>query len=97
MNEILKKPSAYLPLVMSATALIFLLGHLAIFGISDSQTHDESAAARLFQLLVVGQTPIIAYFALRWLPKKAKEVLWTIVLQIISALIPLTIVYYLEL
>jgi hypothetical protein len=29
---------------------------------------DEGAQAHLWQLLVAGQVPLIAYFTLRWLP-----------------------------
>jgi hypothetical protein len=48
---LIKKPSAYLPLAMSLAALILVLAHAAVFGI----THDpnEGAAAHTRQILMV--------------------------------------------
>jgi len=53
MKEIIKKPSAWFPLVMSFAALILLLSFLAIYGIQKPPTPqtDEGAVARIFQLL----------------------------------------------
>lgn len=67
---------------MSAVALVFLLCYLAVFGIVYHQ--DEGTAAHLFQLLMAGQIPVIALFAIRWFPKDPKSAAVVLILQIIA-------------
>lgn len=62
-----RKVSAYLPIVMSLAALTIVLADVIAHGAA-RQT-DEGASAHLWQLLVAGQIPFIAYFLLRWLRK----------------------------
>lgn len=50
---LLKKPSAFIPLLLSLTALGELLTYVAVFGIASQPQADEGAAARIFQLLIV--------------------------------------------
>ena len=63
----LRRPSALIPLAMSIAALALVLGHIAIFG--TARQADEGTAAHLWQLLMAGQIPIIAFFAIKWLPR----------------------------
>jgi len=95
MREIIKKPSAWLPIAMSAGALAMTVGYLALFG--NVHNEDEGTAAHLFQLLMAGQVPIIAYFALKWLPKKPKQALTILVLQFVAALVAFAPVFFFEL
>ena len=76
--SLVKRPSAFLPLAMSFAALTLVLGHAAIFGIVHEA--DEGAAAHIFQILMVAQLPIVAYFMLKWLPKRPKESLQVLAL-----------------
>ena len=75
----MKQPSAFLPLAMSLAALAMLLGYVAIFGVA--QHEDERAPARIFQLLLVLQLPIVAFFAIKWLPQAPKQALRILALQ----------------
>jgi hypothetical protein len=34
---------------------------------------DKGTAAGLWQVLMVGHVPVVAYFALKWLPKSPEE------------------------
>jgi hypothetical protein len=45
-----KKPSAFVPMTMSLTALAVVLGNIAMFGVVHEA--DEGAAAHLWQLLM---------------------------------------------
>ncbi len=94
MKTILKNPSAWLPLAMSCTSLAILLGYIAIWGITRQE--DEGIAAHLFQLLMGGQVPIIIFFTLKWVPKNPKPALIILALQCVTALLPLSILYFLE-
>ena len=95
MTAILKHPSAFIPVAMSLAALAIVLGHVAMFGAA--READEGAAAHLWQLLMAGQLPIIAFFALRWLPQMPKQALRVLALQIVAALAALAPVYFLNL
>ena len=66
--SIIKLPSAWLPLATSLAALILVLGHAAIFGVVHEV--DKGTAAHIFQLLIAAQLPIVAYFMVKWLPKR---------------------------
>ena len=65
MTALMKHPSAFIPVAMALAALAIVLGHVAMFGAASEA--DEGAAAHLWQLLMAGQLPIIAFFTLRWL------------------------------
>ena len=93
-NPLIKQPSAWVPLMMSLAALLMLLGYVAIFGIVHHA--DEGAPAHIFQLLMVVQLPIVAYFAIRWLPKRPKQSLMVLALQAIAWIIPIVAVLWFE-
>jgi hypothetical protein len=42
---------------------------------------DEGAQAHIWQLLVAGQVPLIAYFSFRWLPSARRQALVVLALQ----------------
>jgi hypothetical protein len=77
--SLIKQPSAWLPLAMSLAALTLVLGHAAIFGVVHEA--DEGTAAHIFQILMAAQIPIVAYFILKWLPKRPRESLPVVTLQ----------------
>ena len=93
-NSLLKQPSAWLPLVMSLAALVLVLGYVAIFGIVPHT--DERAPARIFQLIMVTQLPITAYFAFKWLPMRPLQALLVLALQAGAWIIPIVTVMWLE-
>ena len=94
--SLLKQPSAWIPLAISLAALAFLVGYVAIFGINHYTGADEGAPARIFQLLMVVQLPIITYFAFRWLPKRPKQSLFILALQAVAWIVPIITVVWLE-
>lgn len=91
----MKRPTAYLPVAMSALALAIVLGHVMIYGAA--READEGTAAHLFQLLMAAQLPIILVFALRWLPVNRREALSTLAFQAGAALLALLPVFVLGL
>lgn len=93
--KIVKLPSAYLPLAMSLLALGVVLFTLAMFGIPHEK--DEGAAAHIWQLLMAGQLPLLAFFAVKWLPRAPKETLCVIALQLAAVLAAMAPVYFLHL
>ena len=79
---LLRTPSAYLPIAMSALALMLALGNILLFGVG--RQPDEGAAAHIFQLLVIGQMPLIAWFFFRRLRTHRTGTLAIVALQAIS-------------
>ena len=90
-----KKPSAFVPMAMSLTALAVVLGSIVRFGVVHET--DEGAIAHIWQLLMAGQLPILAYFIIRWLPRVPRQTQYVLALQIVLALAALASVYLLEL
>jgi len=82
--ELLKRPSAYVPVAMSVTALSIVLGYAAVFGIA--RQADEGTAAHLWQLLMAGQIPFVAFFVFKWFPTEPKRASLVLALQIGAAL-----------
>ncbi len=93
--SLFKKPSGFIPLAMSLSALALVLGHVAIFGAV--READEGAAAHLWQILMAGQLPIIAFFAIRWLPRIPRQALVVLALQFVAALAAMAPVFYFNL
>jgi hypothetical protein len=89
-----KQPSALLPLAMSLTALAVVLGHVAIYGVVHEA--DEGAAAHIWQLLMAGQVPIVAFYAIKWLPRTPRTALQVLGVQVAAALGALAPVYLLR-
>jgi hypothetical protein len=94
-SEILKQPSAFLPLAMSLTALAIVVGHVAMYGVVHEA--DEGTPAHLWQLLMAGQMPILAYFAIKWLPQAPRQTLYVLALQATAVLASLAPVFFLKL
>ena len=96
-----RKPSAFVPLVMSLTALV-MLGAAYIFGLATGhgglvREPDEGAIAHLWQLLMAGQVPILAFFTIKWLPRAPKQALLVLALQAGAALASMAPVFFLNL
>lgn len=91
----LKQTSALLPIAMSGAALALVLGHVAIFGVV--READEGTAAHVWQLLMAGQVPVVAYFALKWLPRALGQALRVLALQAVAALAACAPVYWFKL
>lgn len=64
-GTLMRQPTAYLPVAMSLGALAMIVWFVAVHGVVHQP--DEGAQAHLWQLLVAGQLPLMAYFAFRWL------------------------------
>ena len=85
---------------MSIVALTLVLGSvfgdLAKYGAIVRQ-EDEAALAHLWQLLMVGQLPVLGFFALKWLPKIPRIASAVLGLQIGAALASVATVFFLHL
>jgi len=94
LRAMIKRPSAFVPMAMSFAALAIVLVHIIRSGVA--READEGTAAHLWQLLMAAQIPIIAFFAIRWLPQSPRSALPVLALQAVAALAALAPVYLLN-
>lgn len=94
-SRMIRQPSAFVPVAMSCAALATVAIHIVRFGVT--REPDEGAAAHIWQLLMAGQLPFIAYFAIKWLPQAPKEALAVLALQFVAVLAALAPVFLLGL
>ncbi len=92
----LKHPSAWVPLALTA-AILIMFGLYFARVIAPDPTGDEGTAAHLFQIWIVLEALTVGFFALKCLTAKPKEALTILGLQIVFALVPLSIVFSLRL
>ncbi len=89
----IRQPSAIAPVAMSTTALLAVLYHIAMSGTAPQA--GEGSAAHIWQLLMAGQVPVVAYYAFKWLPQAPKTALTVLAVQAGAALGALAPVYWL--
>lgn len=92
-RSLIKQPSAYLPMLMSCAAMALVFHHYAFYGLVHEA--DEGAAAHIFQILIVAEVPLVAFFAIKWLPKATKEALVILALQAAAVIAAFAAVYFL--
>lgn len=81
---VLRRPSAFLPIVMSIGALAIIVVVLMTNGAAPQV--DEGAAAHSWQLLMAAQVPIILFFAAKWGPRTPRQAGQVLALQIGAAI-----------
>jgi hypothetical protein len=99
-GSVVRHPSAFLPLAMSLIALGMLgcvLGSEVIQHGGVVREADEGTVAHLWQILMAGQMPVIAFFAVKWLPRAPRPSLGVLALQAGAALASMAPVFFLNL
>ena len=83
-TTLFRKPTALLPIALSAAALAVIAGHIALAG--TARQPDEGTAAHLWQLCMAAQLPAIAVFAAKWLPARPADAIIVLAAQAASVL-----------
>jgi hypothetical protein len=78
---------------MSLAALAAVAAHIARFGTAPQP--DEGTAAHIWQLLMAGQLPVVAFHAIKWLPRAPGAALRTLAVHVAAALAAMAPVYLL--
>jgi hypothetical protein len=91
---LLKRPTALLPVVMSLAALATVVAYATMFG--TARQADEGTAAHIWQLLMAGQVPVVAFFAIKWLPAEPRQAVLVLALQVGAALAALFPVWWFQ-
>lgn len=92
---VIRQPSAFLPMAMSLIALTMVLGDLAVYGMPHES--DEGTVAHLWQILMAGQLPVIAFFAIKWLRRAPRQAVGILALQAGAVLASMAPVFFLKL
>ena len=90
-----RRPSVFVPISMSLGALVMVLVTVGVSGVV--RGGDEGGVAHLWQILMAGQVPVLAFFLIKWLPRAPKATLSLLALQILAALAAMAPVYILRL
>jgi len=69
---------------MSLGAIALVAGVISVYGVV--RESDEGTAAHVWQLLMVGQIPLLAIFALKWLPRERGPALTVLAVNLVAAL-----------
>ena len=100
LRSMMMQPSAVVPVAMSLIALALVLadvlGDVATYGFVVHGA-DEGTAAHLWQLLMAGQIPVLAFFAIKWLPRAPRQALYVLALQSGAAAASMAPVFFLHL
>jgi len=91
----MKRWSAVLPLALSIAGLVLIFGHVAVSGAG--READEGTAARMWWLLMAVQVPVVAFFAISWLPRAPRAAVMVLALQAVGVLANLAAVRYFDL
>jgi hypothetical protein len=85
--ELLKRPTGFFPLALSAGAILTIVIHIALAGTAPQA--DEGTAAHIWQLLMALQLPAVGLFALLWLPRAPRQAAVVLGLQIVAIVVAL--------
>ncbi len=91
----MKHWSALLPLALSIAGLALVFGHVAVSGAGPEA--DEGTLARIWWLLMAAQVPLVAFYAITWLPRAPQVATWTLMLQVGAVLANLAAVRFFNL
>jgi len=92
-SELVRQPSAGVPLLMSAAALAVMVMHASLFGVSHAI--DEGTPARISRLLVAAELPVMLYFVMKWLPRDPPQALRVLALQTGGAVMAFIFIHFL--
>ena len=95
MISLLKKPSAWIPIVIPFIFFAYLVTYITLFGIVHQE--DEGTGAHLFQIWLVLEPLMLVFFAFKWFSSAPKQALLILALQIGAALLPVSVVFSLGL
>ena len=95
MLSLIKKPSAWIPIVLPLIFFAYLVVYITLFGIVREE--DEGTGAHLFQLWLALEPLLVGFFAVQWWSRAPKQVLLILAIQIIAALLPISVVFSLKL
>jgi hypothetical protein len=97
-GAMIRRPSAFIPLAMSLSALAMVLAAVAVGMIQHAPREtDEGSVAHIWQLLMTVQVPIVAFFLIKWSRRVPGQAMRVLALQVGAWLASCAPVYFLNL
>jgi hypothetical protein len=93
---LLKSPSAWIPLVLSFAVILMWNIFIWVSG-SPIPQPDEGIGAHLFQIWLLLEFLLVAFFAIKWIPRKPNEALLILGLQVLGVVAGCFPVFYFHL
>ncbi|MGD0737080.1 MAG: hypothetical protein ABR976_18255 [Terracidiphilus sp.] len=98
---VMKQWSAFVPVAMSLAAMTLVLVRVALVGTGPEVVvngrADEGAVAHIWQLLMAGQLPVLAFFAFQWLRRAPRQAMGVLAVQVGAVLAAMAPVFYFNL
>jgi membrane protein DedA with SNARE-associated domain len=91
----LKRPLAWIPVAMSLAVLAMVLTTIGISGAVRQQ--DEGTQAHIFQIWLVLEVVLVTVFAVEWVPRRRKQALVVLAIQLLCVLAACAPVFYFRL
>ena len=82
--HLIRQPLAWVPIALSLAVLAMTAGVLGATGVH--READEGTAAHIFQLWLVAEAIAVAAFAALWVPRKPREAIGVLTVQVCVAL-----------
>ena len=90
----IKKPAAWVPIALSMGMLAMTMYYIVKHGVGSAPNADEGAAAHFFQLWMMAEVVLIAFFAIKWLPETPRPGFAILAIQIVAVIIAAFPVFY---
>jgi CHASE2 domain-containing sensor protein len=91
----IKRPLAWIPVAMSLAILAMVLTTIGISGAVRQE--DEGTQAHIFQIWLVLEVVLVTAFAVAWVPRRPKQALIVLAIQILGILAACAPVFYFRL
>jgi cell division protein FtsW (lipid II flippase) len=94
-NQMIRRPLAWIPVAMSLAILAMVLTTIGISGAVRQE--DEGTQAHIFQIWLVLEVALVTVFAVAWVPRRPKQALVVLAIQILCVLAACAPVFYFRL
>lgn len=91
----IRRPIAWIPIAMSLATLVMVVAAIGLSG--TTRQEDEGAPAHIFQIWLILEMLLVAAFAIEWVPRRPKEALIVLAVQVSCALAACAPVLYFRL
>ena len=94
-RQMIKRPLAWIPVAMSLAILAMVLTTIGISGAVRQE--DEGTQAHIFQIWLVLEVVLVTVFVIEWVPRRPKQALVVLGIQIVCVLAACAPVFYFRL
>jgi cell division protein FtsW (lipid II flippase) len=94
-SKMIRRPLAWIPVAMSLAILAMVLTTLGLSGAVRQE--DEGTQAHIFQIWLILEGVLVTVFAVAWVPRRPRQALVVLAIQILCVLAACAPVFYFRL